>query len=110
MRRLIGWPLAWWVVRSLHTLSRRWLVFTPAGVVLHDQLVVVEAMLVVRRQLASIAPALADTTARDLTLGAPGLALEVRMTEPLAISPTPARRPLSATSAPLKSGRTILAR
>ena len=89
---LIGWPLAWWVVRSLHTLSRRWLVFTPAGLVLHDQLVVVEAMLVVRRQLASIAPALADTTARDLTLASPGLVLEIRMTEPLAISPTPARR------------------
>jgi hypothetical protein len=49
-------------------------------------------MLVVRRQLASIAPALADSTARDLTLDAPGLALEIRMTEPLAISPTPARK------------------
>ena len=89
---LVGWPVAWWGSRSLHTLSRRWLVFTPAGLVLHDQLVVVEAMLVVRRQLASIAPALADTTARDLTLDSPGLALEIRMTEPLAISPTPARR------------------
>ncbi len=89
---LVGWPVAWWGSRSLHTLSRRWLVFTPAGMVLHDQLVVVEAMLVVRRQIASIAPALADTTARDLTLDSPGLALEIRMTEPLAISPTPARR------------------
>jgi len=89
---LVGWPLVWWGSRSLHTLARRWLVFTPAGVVLHDQLVVVEAMLVVRRQLASIAPALTDTTARDLTLGAPGLALEIDLTEPLAISPTPARR------------------
>ncbi len=89
---LIGWPMAWWGSRSLHTLSRRWLVFTPAGVVLHDQLVVVEAMLVVRRQIASIAPALADSTARDLTLDSPGLALEIRMTEPLAISPTPARK------------------
>jgi hypothetical protein len=89
---LIGWPLAWWTSRSLHTLARRWLVFTPAGIVLHDQLVVLEAMLVVRRQVASITLALADTTARDLTLGSPGLALEIRMTEPLAISPTPARR------------------
>jgi len=89
---LVGWPVAAWTARSLHTLARRWLVFTPAGVVLHDQLVVLEAMLVVRRQIASIAPALADTTARDLTLGSPGLALEIRMTEPLAISPTPARR------------------
>jgi hypothetical protein len=89
---VVGWPVAWWGARSLHTLSRRWLVFTPAGVVLHDPMVVVEAMLVVRRQLASIAPALADTTARDLTLAAPGLSLEIRMTEPLAISPTPHRR------------------
>ncbi|MGZ4692745.1 MAG: hypothetical protein ACXWCM_09795 [Acidimicrobiales bacterium] len=89
---LVGWPIAWWSTRSLHTLARRWLVFTPAGVVLHDQLVVLEAMLVVRRQIASITLALADTTARDLTLGSPGLAVEIRMTEPLAISPTPARR------------------
>ena len=90
--RWSGWPVAWWTARSLHVLSRRWLVFTPAGLVLHDQLALVEAALVLRRQLRSVGPALADTQARDLTVGALGLALEVDLTEPLAITPAPRRR------------------
>jgi hypothetical protein len=88
----VGWPAAWYAARSLHTLSRRWLVFTPAGLVLHDQLAVVEAVLVLRRHLDTIGPALEGTDARDLTVGAAGLALQVTVTEPLAISPTPPRR------------------
>jgi hypothetical protein len=89
---VVGWPVCWWASRSLHILSRRWLVFTPAGVVLHDQLAVLEAVLVTKRHLRSLGPALVGTDARDLTLGAPGLALEIRFTEPLAITPTPPRR------------------
>ena len=89
---VVGWPVCWWTCRSLHILSRRWLVFTPAGVVLHDQLAVLEAVLVVKRHLRSLGPALVGTDARDLTLGAPGLALEIRFTQPLAITPTPPRR------------------
>ncbi len=53
--------MAWWASRSLHILSRRWLVFTPAGLVLHDQFAVVEAVLVIRRHLATIGPALVGT-------------------------------------------------
>jgi len=49
-------------------------------------------MLVLRNQVASIGPALADSTATDLTQGAPGLALELGTREPVAISPTPARQ------------------
>ena len=89
---VIGWPLTWWAARSLHGLSRRWLVFTPAGLVLHDPLAAVESILVIRRYLAALGPALADSAARDLTLGAFGLALEVRLTEALPISPAPRRR------------------
>jgi hypothetical protein len=89
---VIGWPVTWWAARSLHGLSRRWLVFTPAGLVLHDPLAAVESILVIRRHLASLGPALADSSARDLTLGAFGLALEVRLTEALPISPAPRRR------------------
>jgi len=89
---VVGWPAAWWCARSLHALARRWLVFTPAGIVIHDPLSVVEAMLVLRNQVASIGPALADSTATDLTQGAPGLALELGTREPVAISPTPARQ------------------
>ncbi len=89
---VIGWPAAWWTSRSLHILSRRWLVFTPAGLVLHDQLAVIEAVLVLRRQVRSIGPALVGSTARDLSLGATGLALEVTLDETIPISLTPARR------------------
>jgi len=89
---VLGWPIAWWGSRSLHALARRWLVFTPAGIVVHDQLAVVEAMLVLRNQVESVGPALADTTAKDLTQGAPGLALQLTTREPVAISPTPVRR------------------
>ena len=89
---VVGWPAAWWGSRSLHALARRWLVFTPAGVVLHDHLSVVEAMLVLRNVVASVGPALADSTAHDLTQGAPGLALEIQTREPVAISPTPRRQ------------------
>jgi len=87
----IGWPAAWIAARSLHLLARRWLVFTPAGVVLHDPLSVVEAMLVLRNQVKSIGPADHDSAAKDLTQSSPGLALEIGMVDPLAISPTPVR-------------------
>ncbi len=89
---IVGWPAAVWTSRSLHILSRRWLVFTPAGLVLHDQLAAVESVLVIRQHLAAIGPALVGSDARDLTLGAFGLALEVRLTEPLPMSPSPRRR------------------
>ena len=89
---VLGWTVAWWGVRSLHLLARRWLVFTPAGIVVHDQLAVVEAMLVLRNQVESLGPAPLDSPARDLTQGAPGLALELATREPVAISPTPVRR------------------
>jgi hypothetical protein len=89
---VLGWIAAWWGSRSLHSMARRWLVFTPAGIVVHDQLSVVEAMLVLRNQVTSLGPALTDSPARDLTQGAPGLALELATREPVAISPTPVRR------------------
>ncbi len=89
---VLGWPAAAWTVRSLHILARRWLVYTPAGLVLHDPLAVVESVLVIKAHLASIGPALVGTEARDLSLGAFGLALEVRLAEALPISPSPRRR------------------
>jgi hypothetical protein len=93
----VGWPAALLAVRMLHGLSRRWLVFTPAGVVVHDQMVVIEAMLVLRRHVASIGPARAGSAggdaARDLSLGAPGVPLVLDLTEPYPITPRPTRRP-----------------
>jgi hypothetical protein len=79
----VGLPAAWWGVRTLHTLSRRWVVLVPAGLVLHDPLAVVDPVLVRRASVRSFGPAPADTDALDLTRGALGLALELRLAEPV---------------------------
>lgn len=70
-------------VRSLHQLSRRWVVLVPAGLVLHDPLALAEPQLFPRLAVAALQPAAADTDAVDLTAGATGLALELSLTEPV---------------------------
>lgn len=87
-----GWLVAVVMVRRVHVLSRRWLVLVPAGVVVHDPLVLTDSLLVQRRGLAGLGPAPVDTQARDLTGGAFGLALEVRLSEPASILTNVARR------------------
>ena len=57
-----------------HTLARRWLVFVPTGVVVHDPLALAEPVLLRRADVRSFGPAPADATALDLTRGALGLA------------------------------------
>jgi hypothetical protein len=88
----LGWPVAGMVVRRAHVLARRWLVLVPVGVVVHDPLVLTDSLLVQRRTLAGLGPAPADTTARDLTGGAFGLALEIRTSEPTSFLTNAARR------------------
>lgn len=78
-------------VRILHGLSRRWIVLVPAGVVLHDLSAMADPLLVPTRDLARIGPAEVGTDAEDLTLGATGLALELRFREPMTFAPRPAR-------------------
>lgn len=85
---VVGVPAAALTVRALHTLSLRWLVLVPAGVVVHDPLVLRDPSLLLRRQVGTVRPALADTTATDLTADALGLALEIELTEPVKIAPT----------------------
>lgn len=77
----VGAVAAWFGVRALHRLSRRWLVFVPAGVVLHDHLVVGEALLFPKRIVKSLGPAASDTTATDVTGRAVGLVLELQLTD-----------------------------
>jgi hypothetical protein len=81
----VGLPAAWWGVRTLHTLSRRWVVLVPSGMVLHDPMAIVDPVLVRRAAVRSFGPAPADTDALDLTRGALGLALELRLAEPVPI-------------------------
>lgn len=86
-----GVPLAYLGARSLHALARRWLVFVPAGLVVHDALALAEPVLFRRRTIRSLAAAEAGTTALDLTAGAAGLALELDLTAPVAVVPAPRR-------------------
>jgi hypothetical protein len=88
----LGVPLVRWGVRVLHNLARRWLVFVPAGLVVHDPLTLVDPVLLRRAVVRSLGPAPADTDALDLTGGASGLALEVRLAEPVSLLPVAPRR------------------
>jgi hypothetical protein len=64
-----------------HRLSQRWFVLVPAGVVVHDPVVLADTFPLRRGQLAHLALAPADTTAADLTGPASGYAVEVATTE-----------------------------
>lgn len=97
----VGAVLAGW--RVLHQLARRWIVFVPAGFVIHDHVMVVESILLRRTMVTALGPASSppeqapaargdrrdDETdeadggaAVDLSGGAYGLALEVVLDEP----------------------------
>lgn len=79
----IGLPVAAFAAHTLFRLARRWLVFVPNGLVLHDHLAVAEPLPLSRRGIDSIGPARADTGAVDLTAQAFGMALELRLSEPV---------------------------
>jgi len=64
-----------------HRLSLRWFVLVPAGIVLHDPVVLADTFPLRTAQVASIGLAPADTQAADLTGPASGYAVEVATTE-----------------------------
>jgi hypothetical protein len=75
----------WLLPRRWHQLSRRWLVAVPAGLVVHDPVVLAETLMLPRPQVAAVR--LAEhgpgaTSAADLTGPTPGLAVEVQLREP----------------------------
>ena len=79
------------VGRALHGLSRRWVVFVPAGLVLHDPMSLADPVLFRRQVIETMGPAPATSDSLDLTQRAMGLALELRLREkvPMArITPT----------------------
>lgn len=96
-----GVPLALVAVRALHGLGQRWLVFVPAGIVVHDFSALADPQLFRRADIDRFGPALADTDAEDLTLMAPGLALELAFVTPMTIVRRPERR------RPLDSGNRV---
>jgi hypothetical protein len=87
-------------VRAVHGLSRRWVVFVPAGLVLHDLMAMADALLVPRKLLGRIGPAPSGSDATDLTMGSAGLALQLDLTEPTVIAPRP-RNPRHPTLEPI---------
>lgn len=83
---LAGVPMAWFGVQAIHRLSNRWLVFVPAGVVVHDKTALREPQLFRKVDVEVFGPAPIDAPEEDLTLGALGLALRVRLKEPSKIA------------------------
>lgn len=98
-----------------HVLSCRWLVFVPAGVVVHDPLVLAETVMFRGTEVDSMGLAEAGTEAADLTGQALGTAVEVRLagTGTVVLAPTGRDRQGSALHvrsflvAPTRPGRTL---
>ncbi|MEY2400643.1 MAG: hypothetical protein QOJ08_754 [Ilumatobacteraceae bacterium] len=67
------------VLPRFNALSRRWLVLVPAGVVVHDQIVLAETLMVSRSNLVGVELALEGTEAADFTGPAGGHAVEISM-------------------------------
>lgn len=78
---VIGSALAYFAGRALFGLTRRWLVFVPAGVVLHDPMSLTDPVLFERKTIETLRAAPATTDSLDLTMGSLGLALELVLTE-----------------------------
>lgn len=91
----IGGPVVVIGARALHSLAKRWVVFVPAGMVLHDHQAMLDPVLFPKRLMAQLGPAVIDDSAPqqpvDLTQGSFGLALQLELTEPLAVAPRTSR-------------------
>jgi hypothetical protein len=84
---LVGWPAAALLLKSLHNLSKRWAVFVPAGVVLHDPLVLFDPVLFRRQDVTALRAAPQRNPAYlDLSQAAPGLGLEMEVDPPATVT------------------------
>lgn len=99
---LAGAAAIWAGGRILHQLARRWVVFVPAGFVIHDPLMLVDSVLLRRNEVTRVGPAIdgLDRSAasgngateeaggpfQDLSGGALGLALEVALRAPTPVT------------------------
>jgi hypothetical protein len=108
-------PLAYGFALRCHRLTRRFAVILPAGVVLHDQMVLADTALFRRPTVTALALAPADTEAADLTGKALGLAVELRLTDMVTVVLTGTRQEQqgraihlrSAIFAPSRPGRVL---
>ena len=76
---IIAALLSWLLLPRFNVLARRWLVLVPAGVVVHDQVVLAETLMVARPDVVRIDLALAETEAADFTGPAAGHAVEIAL-------------------------------
>jgi len=74
---VVGLAVAAVLLRALHGLSRRWVVFVPAGLVLHDPMALADPVLFQRKVVETVRLAPAETDSLDLTKGALGPAVEL---------------------------------
>ena len=72
----------------IHLLSRRWLVFVPAGVVVHDEIVLSTNLMIRKQELSHIQLARDNSAAADLSALTWGVPLEFSFNKPLDISLT----------------------
>lgn len=90
---LLAVAASWLFPRRWHLLSRRWLVSVPAGLVVHDPVVLLETLMMPRAQVGAIGVIEErGSGALDLTGPTPGLALEIVLTETVTVvlAPRPA--------------------
>ena len=73
--------IAVFVGPKFHQLARRWLVIVPAGVVVHDPMLLTENALFLTAKVRALHLALSDTEAADLTGGTAGVAIEIVLHE-----------------------------
>ena len=84
-----GAVLAAALAPRFHRMARRWLVRVPAGLVLHDDLVLAGNVLVPTEQIAAVRAAPADTRAADLTCATWGVPVELAVRAPIDLRLTP---------------------
>ena len=112
---VLGIAATWPFGRRCHRLARRWLVVVPAGLVVHDQLVLAETLLVQRAGIVRVGLALAGTGAADLTGPSGGHPVEIAVRDMMTITFAPTRRDQSGRAihagaflvAPTRPGRAL---
>ncbi|MFM8264821.1 MAG: hypothetical protein ACKOAI_01945 [Acidimicrobiia bacterium] len=78
----LGSAVCAFAVRRALVLARRWLVFVPAGIAVHDPLVLRDTFMVRQHDVRALHPAPADTQAFDATCTTWGVPLELVLAHP----------------------------
>lgn len=94
---VVGVPVALVLARSLHSLSQRWLVLVPAGIVVADPLTLADPVLMRRENVAVVerAPRTLPGASIDLRLGSPAGTVRVALHEAQSFGRRRGRRELA---------------